>query len=424
MLTVSTRLISYLSISLGVKVTHYILIADQKPNKVLISVPNLYLYEKTRSSEQTSRRYSNVISMFYRFLSTQEKYSAIELADYHTAVDNKDIRRWQVARQVERVRKGSTKPSSATIFDDATIILNFFAWAKESGFTTNVKIAFKTWIANFRSETLLSYIRKQSSVRINGDPIRVLDREARQKRQLDLITNDEIKLLLQSYPDPVYATLFCMGLATALRPIELCAFPYAGTDKNKHILPYSSMPDDHRQFSYTLVGKGRKVRTVKIPAYALRDLEDSYTKNEYPRRKRKYEMRYGKPCPPSILFLNSEGEPITPKMISDCTTYARKLAHRKDSSFRISNNFYQARHWWPTMMMIQHHGESLMSSAADVLDAAFAQVLMNQMGHSRLATTYKHYLDLARVLTMTRQGHVNEIIVEDFNIHAQIGNLG
>ncbi|MFZ3024411.1 hypothetical protein [Pseudomonas sp.] len=358
--------------------------------------------------------------MFYRFLSTEKKYKSIDIANYHTAVDNKDIRRWQVSRQVERINKKSSRPNSNTIFDDATIVLNFFAWVKASGFTTNVNITLKNWVANFRSETLLSYIRAQSTVKISGDPIRVLDREARQKKKPDLITNDEIKILLKSYPDPVYATLFRMGLATALRPLELCAFPYAGYGQNKHILPYSSMPDDQKQFSCTVVGKGGKIRTIKIPAYALRDLEESYTKTEYHLRKRKYKEKYKKTCPPSILFLNSEGDPITPKMISDCTTYACKRAHMNDPSFRLSNNFYQARHWWPTMMMIQHHGEALMSSAADVLDAAFAQVLMNQMGHNKLATTYKHYLDLARVLVMTRQGRINEVITEDFNIHSQI----
>lgn len=74
--------------------------------------------------------------------------------------------------------------------------------------------------------------------------------------------------------------------------------------------------------------------------------------------------------------------------------------------------------------MIQHRGALLLSPAADVLDAAFAQVLTNQLGHESITTTYKHYLDLARVLIMAKDGRVNDIITEDFNIHAQIAEYG
>ena len=66
----------------------------------------------------------------------------------------------------------------------------------------------------------------------------------------------------------------------------------------------------------------------------------------------------------------------------------------------------------------------MLTEAADVIDAAFAETLMKQMGHSSIATTYKYYLDLARALVMANEGMINDIITEDFNIHAQIEKYG
>ena len=76
------------------------------------------------------------------------------------------------------------------------------------------------------------------------------------------------------------------------------------------------------------------------------------------------------------------------------------------------------------MMMSQHRGKDLLNPISDVLDAAFAQVLVNQMGHGDIRTTYKHYLDFARVLVITQQGRLNDIITEEFNIHRQIEEFG
>ncbi|MBV6825706.1 hypothetical protein [Pseudomonas sp. PD9R] len=424
MLNIELKSISYTSASLEIEVKHYVLIADYKNKKILLSVPNLYLYERTRSSLQTSRRYALIISMFYRFLATRKAYKHLAPGDYHAVVQNKDIRHWQIHRQENRVKNNSSSPTSETIFEDAKIALNFFAWVQKSGFTTNIKIELEDWIANFKNSNLLNYIKRKAGVRISSDPIRALDREASQKKPHSLITNQEIKTLLGIYPDKVYSVIFLFGLATAMRPMEISVFPLYGNGKNKHILPYSSMPEDTNKFTYTVLGKGNKLRDIVIPAYALKDLEENYIKTEYTARKKKYKEKFGTPCPPSILFLNSEGDPVTERMISNATYYACKLAHKSDPAFRTNNNFYQARHWWPTMMMIQHRGAQLLSPAADVLDAAFGQVLTAQLGHEDISTTYKHYLDLARVLIMARDGRVNDIISEDFNIHVQIAEYG
>lgn len=424
MLIIDKMCISYVSPLLETQVQHYVLIANIYPKALLLSVPNLYLYEQTCGSEQTSRRYATVIAKFYRFLSTLRKYRTLSPGDYHVVTTNLEIQLWQAERQSTRVKNDSEHPTTTTTFEDAKIVQVFFAWVVKSGFTTNVKIHLETWVANFKDDRMLNYVKRRAGVRIDSDPIRVLDRRAHQKRPKSLITNKDIKTLLKTYPDKVYATLFQFALATAIRPMELCQIPYLGKGKNRHILPYSELPIDQPVFKCEILGKGSKLRTINIPAYALKDIYDNYTSTEYPARKKKYKSKYGKPCPPSILFLNAEGDPVDETMITNATNYACRIAHERDPSFRKSNNFYQSRHWWPTMMLIQHHREHLQTPAADVFDAAFAQVLTNQMGHSRPTTTYKHYLDLARALVTGREGKVHEIITENFNINAQLEIFG
>lgn len=424
MLTIDKKYISYVSATLNSPVAHFILIAQVRSRSLLLSVPNLYLYEQSRSSKQTSKRYATVIAMFYKYLSTKRKYRNLSPGDYHVITTNLDIQMWQLDRQADRVRENRERPMASTTFDDAKVVQTFFAWVVRSGFTTNVKIHLETWVANFKRDRLLNYVKRKAGVRISSDPIRALDKRAHQRRPKSLITNADIKTLLQTYPDRVYATLLRFALATAIRPMELCRLPYLGNGNNRHILPYSELPKDQVTFDYQIYGKGHKLRTIKIPAYALKDVYDSYTATEYPARKKKYKAKYGKPCPPSILFLNAEGDPVDETMISNATNYACQIAHARDPKFRKTNNFYQARHWWPTMMMVQHQNDKLVTPAADVLDAAFAEVLTNQMGHSSISTTYKHYLDLARALVMAKDGNVNEIITENFNVHAELEVFG
>ncbi|MBW1245511.1 hypothetical protein I7860_02340 [Pseudomonas tolaasii] len=127
----------------------------------------------------------------------------VDLGQYHALADNKDICRWQVQRQLDRLERNSPKPSSETIFEDAKVLLIFFRWPNEHGYVTNVDVQTRTWRANFRSGRMLSYIDRIGTSKISSKNIRVLDKQSRQKKYDFLITDDEIKLLLQSYSDPV-----------------------------------------------------------------------------------------------------------------------------------------------------------------------------------------------------------------------------
>lgn len=404
--------ITYFSYELGVEVTHHILIAHENRKQVLLSYPNLYLYMCTRNSIATSARYSNLISMFYRFLSTLEEFKDVDSGLYHALANNKHLRLWQIHRQVERIQNNSEHPTTATTVEDAKVLLGFFRWIVESGYVTAVQVLLKNNLANFKHRHLLNYIEAKGRTVIDGRNIKVLDRENRQKRKLSVITRNEINLLAESYVDPVYSAMLKFALGTAMRPSELCKFPLYGNGVNKHILPHSEMREsDTSTVKYSVIrGKGGKTREIVINEADLKELENSYTNPHYRARAKRYQEKYGKPCPPSILFLTEDGEPVTASRISRRTYDAKKKAIAKDGSFRPGIRFYDSRGWWPTMFLVKFFKEELLTQSADALYAACAEAIKNQLGHEDIETTYKHYIDMARVVMMAHQGKVYELI--------------
>jgi integrase len=424
-LKIQNHILEYESPDLGIKVSHYALVAHEKNYNILLSHPNLFLYSTTRGSIKTSLRYSNIISRFYRFLSTQDKYKNLSASQYHAISDNRDIRLWMISRQVNRVKKQSARPSSETIFEDAKILLQFFNWLNTSGYITSVKVSLKTTFINFNKKSLLSYVQAKARVTIDAKDIRVLDKEGRQKRRRPLISDSEIRLYLKSFTDPVYPAMFMLALGTAMRPMDLCKMPYIGNGKNTHIMPYSEMGQDAKTFEYTVYNsKGNKTRTIVIHRDDLKELNENYIKPHYNGRRKLYKARYGRDCPLDILFLTDRGIPVTPTQVASRGNAAKVKAMAKDKNFRESINFYESRHWWPTMFIIRFFGEGLLTDAVDVMWAACGEILVNQMGHEDIETTFAHYVDFGRVLMMANKGRVTELISQAHDgVHAFIAEI-
>ena len=412
MITIQSILIEYKSVDTLNDSQHFVLKAILPGDKeILLSHPNLFLYYETNRAINTSKRYANILAQFYSYLSTDEKFRDIEISKYHVLTDNRDIRKWQIYRQIKRVQKQSNKPTSKTIFEDAKIILNYFKWLHNSGYVTNVSIEHKNWIANFKNQRMLNYIQQTAKQVIDAKNIKVLDKERRQSSSKSLITNQEIKALINAYTDPAYSALFKLSLGTGMRPIELVQFPYLGNGENKHIMPYSEMDKDNPTIGFEVIGKGKKLRTVRINIKDLKELDNTYIKPFYNERRKLYREKYGIECPPSILFLNKVGKPITPTMISKRSNDAKLRAMKFYPDFREKITFYEARHWWPTMFALEFFKEKLLDSSSEVLYAAFAEALKNQMGHEDLETTYKYYIDMARLVYSAHQRTVHELLV-------------
>ncbi|TCB54792.1 tyrosine-type recombinase/integrase [Acinetobacter terrae] len=412
MIVIKPILIEYKSIDTLGEAQHYVLKAVVNNGKeILLSHPNLFLYHETNGSINTSKRYANIISQFYSYLSTEEKFSNIDISKYHVLIDNRDIRKWQIDRQIKRVEKQSVKPTSKTIFEEARILLKFFKWLNSAGYVTNVSVQYKDWRANFKNKRMLNYIQQKAKKVVDAKNIKSLDKERRQSSSKSLITNKEIKALIDAYSDPVYSALFKLSLGTGMRPMELVQFPFIGNGDNKHIMPYSEMDKDKATVEFKVIGKGKKLRAVRINIKDLKELDDTYIKPFYNERKKLYRKKQDVECPPSILFLNKSGNPITPVMISRRSNDAKLKAMQSYPDFREKITFYEARHWWPTMFAIEFFKEKLLNESSEVLYAAFGEALRNQMGHEDLETTYKYYIDMARLVYSAQQGAVHELLV-------------
>lgn len=409
MIKITKKYVEYVPAESNRKVAHYILIFEDKKFSVLLSHANLFLFSKTRSSKKTSSRYASVISMFYRYLSTTDEHQRIHPSQYHLFARNKHVKRWQNAREMERVAEGSASPSTETIFGEAKLLMNYFRWLDDAGFNPGVEVQLKTWTPPYRSSRYQAYIAVKAKNVIDTTSIEILDKESRQSAIRSLITPHEISQLAANYSDPVYAAMLVFAVATAMRPMDLCRFPYYGNGVNAHIAPFSSMEFSEANTSYTIYNsKGRKTRTILVHRDALRDVEDMYIKPLYAARAKKYEKNYGEKPPLSQLFLTKDGHPVTPDRIAQRTTTAKKKALKLNPKLRENLKFYDARDWWPTQYLIRNFGEDIFKNDG-LYNLAVAQVLQNQMGHKFLQTTFDHYVDLARVIMTIHKKRSTEI---------------
>ncbi|WP_426181110.1 site-specific integrase [Pseudomonas sp. TWRC1-2] len=425
MINITKKKLNYVSSELDIPVQHFILIHDGAKQSTLLSHVNLFLYRCTRASLKTSSRYASAISMFYRYLSTQKEFLNRAPSLYYLFATNKNINRWQTSRERRRVARNAVSPSTETIFEDAKLLMNFFRWLGDAGFATSVNIQLRTWIPPYKSSRYQQYVSLMAKNVIDATSISVLDKLNRQSSYSGLVSPGEIRELLENYNDPVYSALFYFALGTAMRPMDLCKFPYFGNGENRHIMPFSSMNLDLPTTQYTINdSKGKKTRTIIIHRDALKDLEENYIAPYYAERAKKYLNIYGKKPPLSILFLNKDGHPVTPDKIASRTTAAKKKILKTNPNLRPNLRFYDSRDWWPTQYLIRCFGDELLKSNEGLYNLAIAQILQSQMGHSQLKTTFTHYIDMARVVLSIHKGRRTEILkAADYKASDFIGLL-
>ncbi|WP_324727307.1 site-specific integrase [Pseudomonas chlororaphis] len=411
MIKITKKYVDYVCSESNRRTTHFILIFEDKKHSVLLSHVNLFLYSTTRSSRKTSSRYASVISMFYRYLSTTDDFNRIHPNQYHLFSRNRHVKRWQTDRETKRVAQGAASPSTATIFGEAKLLMNYFRWLGDAGFNPGIEVQLKTWCPPYKSSRYQAYIALKAKKAIDTTSIEVLDKESRQSALRSLITPYEIRLLTENYSDPVYSAMLIFALSTAMRPMDLCRFPYFGNGDNAHIAPFSAMDFSEPTVNYTVHNsKRRKTRTILIHQDALETVEETYIKPLYVARAKKYEENYGEKPPLSLLFLTKDGHPVTPDRIAQRTSAAKKRALELNPNLRANLKFYDSRDWWPTQYMIRSFGEEILSANDGLYNLAVAEVLQNQMGHKFIQTTFNHYMDMARIILSIHKGRSTEIL--------------
>lgn len=400
--TIST----YINPLTGSEQSHHVLYTLDHDRASPFDAVNLFLSINAVSSIDTSKRYSSV---FIRFYSWYFKYKK-QLLNKHAwlTVTDIDIQSWQINRAAHRTMEQKEKPSDKTIFSDACIIHDFYIWALNEKYPVRIKPQSREFIFDFknRENDLLAHIPKSKRKVIGKKNIRVKTGSIQQEN-IRILTPDQIKDLLMSYSDPVYAFMYLTSMCTGLRPEGVVAIPYIGVGRNSHILPWDQMKKeikpDQLTFTYRVTEKGRKTRSIKININDWNLINSAYL-SLLEERRNLYKEKNGKYPDQKYFWLNSKGMPITSsKQIADATTYAKK---RGNIDFPCC--FYDARHWYATMYILHHLNKNNLWKE-DGYNAAIDENLRQQLGHENILTTYNHYVSVARLYVAASGGLVSEV---------------
>ncbi|CAK1757328.1 Tyr recombinase domain-containing protein [Vibrio crassostreae] len=397
-------------------ISHHILTLHTSCSIILMSAVNLFLKERAYKSIKTSERYSSAIKRFFEFIIQNNEHVT---PNFWREVKDSDLREWQGYIVQNRDRKRKQKPSDDTVFKEACIVFDFYSWARENKFPTLINTRSIDWKYSYRDE---SRLLSSKSILSGSNPDysnidtgnkRSQHSKSSKSKQVTIMNLEDIKALVCSYNDAVYPAIFLLALATGMREQGVCSVPYIGLGRNDHIRPYpdiqNTIPKDSegntpKTFDFTIVEKGKKMRTLKVNMAAWKVICKIYLPLYYQRRKL-FEIKHPDKDANAFFFLNKSGHPVTPKMIAD-RTYIAKMKLR---NFRWS--FHNTRDWYATMFIIKHLSRDKIN--ASHYDAAIEDSLRRQLGHSDIRTTYMHYVRVASILLATQNGELDFSLGKD-----------
>jgi len=384
---------------------HHILIAIDK-NQTLLSAVNIFLKEYGNNSLKTSDRYSGNIKRFLEFV-IKQRNDEIKGSNFWREISCSDIKEWQSFQVYQRDAENLEKPSDKTIFDNASIIYQFYVWARKNGFPVAINAVLKDWKFNYRDESkLLTAISMLSGSNPDHANIDIGNSNTRRhvNKEIIIMNNDNIKRLMNSYVDPVYPALLMLALGTGMREQGCVSMPYIGSGVNNHIRAYPEIKntiksgESAKTFSFTVTEKGSKTRTVQVNMAAWETICSFYLPFYY-KRKKLFQLKYPEESANSHFFLNKKGEPVTEKMISDMTYIAKK---------GIKNfpwSFHNTRDWYATKFIIKHLSKNKIDNLH--YDAAVEELLRSQLGHSDIKTTYMYYVRKASIILAMQNGFLD-----------------
>lgn len=399
---------------------HHILVAELGVEKHLLSYVNIYLKEKCTNSIKTSENYANNLKSFFNYLLKTLPKEIRHSTDFWLSASTEYIKRWQKYRVRKRDEQKKTSPSDETIYNQASLVMEFYTWAANNDLPVRFQKKSlnnnnsRKWRFDFKKYSK----QKRKTHQVSFDPglenITSGKNRYQKTRKLYCMSNEDISALLGAYSDPVYGACLMLSLATGMREEGICQFPYIGTGHNAHIRAYpdilATIPDGAKTFSFTIREKG-KTRTIQTNLAAWKAICDIYLPLYHERKIKFLEYRQTLPeheRPPinSVFFLTKKGEPVTPKKISQ-TTWAQKQKHLENFKFA----FHDARGWFITRFLIRHLTREQISN--HVFDITVAEMLKEQIGHEDFETTYKHYVKVASLILETLDGKFDYSVADD-----------
>jgi hypothetical protein len=394
---------------------HAVLLAENGKTRTLLSYVNIYLKQATHRSLQSTNKYANNLKNFFEYLLNNVDKDAKESPDFWLAATDSHLREWQGSIVEKRDSNKLLKPSDKTIKDNASLVKEFYVWAKAEDLPTLIKKHSKQWKFEFKkySKQKLQVGQVVSGSDSTIDIGKKRNNKITKNSNLTIMSDFEIKELQSSYSDPVFAVMHMLALATGLREEGLCQFPYIGVGLNEHIRPYSEMDlssnKSIKTFNYDVTEKGSE-RILQVNVKAWEAVCESYLPLYFERRKKFKEYikklpKNERPSINSVFFLTKKGHPVTPQKISSATFYAKKTIKDFD---RV---FHDTRDWYATNFMIKNLTNSQINNT--YYDIGVEDALRKQIGHKDIKTTYTYYLKIASLVLAIKDKKFDYCISSD-----------
>jgi integrase len=434
----------------------------------LLDFPAIWLGEQ--KCYGTAKTRAKSLQRFSGFSEKKFKYDEKVFLKWWMYVDTAVIKEWKASRIIKRIQEKSATPSDIHIDRDAKVVCKFLNWIKH---TKNVRSAL--WDGNLKTvimksknlaAEMLRGIISPSSMEVLDDTTNVssysVDTDVpfegfakrKQSEAHEYLTNEEMSVLCNSFPDKVYKHISLTGYITGLRTREVIAVPcrheYADgssftanpvnirqriaeiekkniqilaehEEQNKKRIQAGQAPKKKpvlkmRTIILKVLGKGRKLRRVTFNLDAWLKIMESWWPL-YIERKKLYEKQYGA-LPLNVLWLDKKGNPIYAPPLDPIAQEA-PVAKLQNAFYYISNgrknnplaksfghifDYYCLRHTYATNFILNlMKAKPEKSEQQWLTDIRCRAFLARQMGHNDINTTYSVYV------------HNAILLMEDFN---------
>lgn len=400
------------------------------------------LWASTIRNSGTAKKYLKSVQAFCRHyerrIGDKEKAAEI-LPQFERYVHRDDIKLWMADRVKRRNQEGVEAPKDSTIEGEAVDVGRFLDWAKTELRKSDIDIPYvesekkvkvihlkkdKNFLAGVKDTIKVE--QADHGLHISGKPTpgirpKVMAKRI-QKNGHAYLTDNEVRIFLTSFPDPVWTFAGLTAYHTGLRTHEVLAVPRFAPYKEKGDF-FTADPTLLRQLKakgkkeikLEVYGKGEKVRDVIFDIEEwlyIMELYEPY----YQERKKIFEAKAGRKLEHHELWLSKPSKKAK-KMVQYCLPgdqahydkYLQPLrsavGYVKDKynlveEFGHQVDFYCLRHTYATNVIskaFKKHPDLREKAERnpDLLlkDIRIRTFLEQQLGHEDFETTLKHYID-------------------------------
>lgn len=424
-----------------------------EPWKYLLDWPQEWVIEEFQEYK-TSLTNVEKLQSFANYLATRavgkfgEEKKLVRFWEY---VMISDLDAWVTYRVEKKFREKRVSPKPSTVNSDAKVITRFMDWIKKKQVVCRWDGGKKAVLRAEKAEHMLkgmvapkfketsSYRPGVSQMRDSNDPRqhRVSPSAISKKSQSstnEYLANDNVKIMINHFPDEVFKFISCTTYITGLRDFEVLSVPRLRED-----CLFTAVPSEIRKLIaggdenlvLQVTGKGKKKRPVKFAAKAWCQIMTKWMPI-FEARAKLYKEKYKEDVPLEILWLNKIGDPIFADPLDDTThkNETKKLINAVayiarderckggilEPLFGHKLDFYCLRHSFATNRVLKIMEETENDKEGNVvnkkmpdyyiLNASLRRDLADQMGHDEITTTFAHYVDNAVIIKRNRDGKI------------------